>query len=110
MHRRLIISLTIEINYHMIVIIIIMSEGGMMLQRRLQSGWGITVAAVAVALLTCLELSFEQWRLLITSGLLMTTIMLYHKKLRHFILLPSCIAFASGLLLIIMKLNHGVLV
>lgn len=78
-----------------------------MLQRQLQSGWGMTVAALAVALLTCLELSFEQWRLLVTAGLLMTIIMLYHKRLRHFVLLPSCIAFASGLLLIIMRLSGG---
>lgn len=77
----------------------------MMLQRRLEGGWGIMIAALAVALLTLLELSFDQWRLLIVAGLLMTTIMLYHKRLRHFVLLPSCVVFASGLLLITMHLN-----
>lgn len=77
----------------------------MILQRRLEGGWSITVAVLAVALLTLLELSFEQWRLLIVAGLLMTTIMLYHKRLRHFVLLPSCIVFVSGLLLIKMHLN-----
>lgn len=77
----------------------------MMLQRRLESGWSIMVAALAVALLTYLELSFNQWRLLIIVGLLMTAIMLYHKRLRHFVLLPSCVAFASGLLLITMNLS-----
>jgi len=77
----------------------------MMLQRRLEGGWSIMVAALAVALLTLLELSFDQWRLLIVAGLLTTTIMLYHKRLRHFVLLPSCVVFASGLLLIIMNLS-----
>ena len=77
----------------------------MMLQRRLEGGWSIMVAALAVALLTLLELSFDQWRLLIVAGLLMTAVMLYHKRLRHFVLLPSCVVFASGLLLITMNLN-----
>jgi 4-hydroxybenzoate polyprenyltransferase len=78
----------------------------MMLQRRLEGGWSIMVAALSVALLTLLELSFNQWRLLIVAGLLTTTIMLYHKRLRHFVLLPSCVVFASGLLLIIMNLSE----
>ncbi len=77
----------------------------MMLQRRLEGGWSIMVAALAVSLLGLLELSFEQWRLLIVAGLLMTAMMLYHKRLRHFVLLPSCVVFASGLLLIMMNLN-----
>jgi len=77
----------------------------MVLQKRLESGWSIMVAALAVALLTWLDLSFEQWRLLVVVGLLMTAVMLYHKRLRHFVLLPSCVAFASGLLLIMMNVN-----
>jgi len=77
----------------------------MMLQRRLEGGWSIIVAALAVALLTLLELSFDQWRLLIVAGLLMTAFMLYHKRLRHFVLLPSCVVFTSGLLLITMNLH-----
>lgn len=77
----------------------------MMLQRRLEGGWSIMVAVLTVALLTWLDLSFNQWRLLIVVGLLMTIIMLYHNRLRHFVLLPSCVVFASGLLLIMMNLN-----
>ena len=77
----------------------------MMLQRRLEGGWSIMVAALTVSLLTLLELSFSQWRLLIVTGLLMTAVMLYHKRLRHFVLLPSCVVFASGLLLITMNMN-----
>lgn len=77
----------------------------MLLQRRLEGGWSVLVAGLAVVLLTWLDLSFNQWRLLIVAGLLMTTIMLYHKRLRHFVLLPSCVVFASGLLLITMNVS-----
>jgi len=77
----------------------------MMLQRRLEGGWSVMVAVLTVALLTLLELSFNQWRLLIVAGFLITTVMLYHKRLRHFVLLPSCVVLASGLLLITMNLN-----
>ncbi|SMG47211.1 DUF1435 domain-containing protein [Cedecea sp. NFIX57] len=76
-----------------------------MLQRRLEGGWSIMVAGLAVALLACLDLSFSQWRVLVVIGLLATALMLYHKTLRHFVLLPSCVAFASGLLLIVMNLG-----
>lgn len=77
----------------------------MMLQRRLAGGWSIIAAALSVALLALIELSFDQWRLLIVASLLMTVFMLYHKRLRHFVLLPSSIVFTSGLLLITMNLH-----
>ncbi|WP_367275771.1 DUF1435 family protein [uncultured Cedecea sp.] len=77
----------------------------MMLQRRLEGGWSIIAAALSVALLALIELSFDQWRLLIVASLLMTVFMLYHKRLRHFVLLPSSIVFTSGLLLITMNLH-----
>nr|WP_300004501.1 DUF1435 family protein [uncultured Cedecea sp.] len=76
-----------------------------MLQRRLEGGWSIIAAALSVALLALIELSFDQWRLLIVASLLMTVFMLYHKRLRHFVLLPSSIVFTSGLLLITMNLH-----
>ena len=76
-----------------------------MLQRRLEGGWSVMVAGMAVALFACLDLSFGEWRVLVVAGLLATALMLYHKKLRHFVLLPSCVAFASGLLLIVMNLG-----
>jgi len=61
------------------------------------------VAALTVGLLIWLDLSFSQWRILVVLGLSATAVMLYHKRLRHFVLLPSCVAFASGLLLIAMN-------
>ena len=87
----------------MILVIIIMSWGANMLQRRLESGWSVMVAGLAVTLFACLDLSFSQWRVLVVVGLLATALMLYHKKLRHFVLLPSCVAFAGGLMLIVMN-------
>lgn len=78
-----------------------------MLQRRLKGGWSVMVAGMAVALLAWLDLSFSEWRVLVVAGLLATALMLYHKKLRHFVLLPSCVAFASGLLLIVMNLGKS---
>lgn len=77
----------------------------MMLQRQLESAWGVLIPGGVVAALLYLDLSFSQWRALIVLGLLVTTAMLYHKRLRHFVLLPSCVAFASGLALVMMNLG-----
>lgn len=77
----------------------------MILQRRLESGWGVLIPGGIVAALLCLDLTFSEWRVLIVLGLLATTGMLYHKRLRHFVLLPSCVAFASGLALVMMNLE-----
>ncbi|MDI5827891.1 DUF1435 domain-containing protein, partial [Salmonella enterica subsp. enterica serovar Kentucky] len=32
---------------------------------------------------------------------------LYHKQLRHFVLLPSCIALIGGMMLAMMNWNQG---
>ncbi|RJT19289.1 DUF1435 domain-containing protein [Buttiauxella izardii] len=76
-----------------------------MLQRQLESAWGVLIPGGIVAALLCLDLTFSQWRGLIVLGLLATTGMLYHKRLRHFVLLPSCVAVASGLALVMMNLE-----
>ncbi|WP_158694670.1 DUF1435 family protein, partial [Cronobacter malonaticus] len=47
----------------------------------------------------------EAWRVIIVLALLATIGMLYHPRLRHYVLLPSCIAFASGLMLIVSHLH-----
>jgi hypothetical protein len=39
------------------------------------------------------------------SGLLVTSGMIWHKQLRHFVLLPSCVALISGMLVIMMSLK-----
>lgn len=64
----------------------------------LGSAWGAVVPLLAVPLLATLEISFDVWRILITLGLLATAGMLYHPKLRDYLLLPSCMALGAGLL------------
>lgn len=74
-----------------------------MLLQRFEGSLSVMIAGLAVALLAWLDLSFSQWRVLVVVGLLATAMMLYHKRLRHFVLLPSCVAFSSALLLIVMN-------
>lgn len=68
-----------------------------MLGKRLDSGWGVLVPCAMMPLLALMELSFSEWRLLMVVAFLATVIMLFHKRLRHYLLLPSCIALAGGL-------------
>ena len=78
-----------------------------MLQRALESGWGILVPGLIVALLAFNGLTFEQWRGVVVLALLATSAMLYHKRLRHFVLLPSCAALIGGIVLVMMNWNQG---
>ncbi|NCH54278.1 DUF1435 domain-containing protein [Cronobacter muytjensii] len=89
----------------MILVIIIDKRGETMLYRRLESGWAVLLPGALVAMLAWSELSWAQWRVIIVLALLTTVGMLYHPRLRHFVLLPSCIAFASGLMLIVSHLH-----
>ncbi|HBZ76053.1 MAG TPA: DUF1435 domain-containing protein, partial [Leclercia adecarboxylata] len=45
------------------------------------------------------------WKLIIVSGLLMSSAMIWHKQLRHFVLLPSCVALIAGMWVLVMNLN-----
>ncbi|HGE1923215.1 TPA: DUF1435 domain-containing protein [Salmonella enterica subsp. enterica serovar Typhimurium] len=76
-----------------------------MLQRTLGSGWG--VFGVIIVGLAFIGLSADALKLLIVSGLLLSALMLYHKQLRHFVLLPSCIALIGGMMLAMMNWNQG---
>ena len=89
----------------MILFIIIDARGETMLYRRLERGWAVILPGVVVAMLAWKELSWEAWRVIIVLALLATIGMLYHPRLRHYVLLPSCIAFASGLMLIVSHLH-----
>ncbi|EOI3502888.1 DUF1435 domain-containing protein [Cronobacter dublinensis] len=89
----------------MILVIIIDARGETMLYRRLESGWAVLLPGALVAMLAWSELSWAQWRVIIVLALLTTVGMLYHPRLRHYVLLPSCIAFASGLMLIVSHLH-----
>lgn len=74
-----------------------------MLQRHLESAWGALVPGLIVAGLVYMDLSFSQWRALMVLGLVASTTMLFHRRLRHYVLLPSGIAFASGVALVMMN-------
>ena len=89
----------------MILVIIINSKGQTMLNRVLGSGWGVLLPGAILGGLMFADLSIELWKAIIVSGLLMTSAMIWHKQLRHFVLLPSCVALVSGILVILMSLK-----
>ncbi|HGN8651313.1 TPA: DUF1435 domain-containing protein [Enterobacter cloacae] len=89
----------------MILVIIIDSKGQTMLNRVLGSGWGLLLPGAILGGLMFADLSIELWKAIIVSGLLMSSAMIWHKQLRHFVLLPSCVALVSGILVILMSLK-----
>ncbi|WP_128949950.1 DUF1435 domain-containing protein [Escherichia coli] len=78
-----------------------------MLQRTLGSGWGVLLPGLLIAGLTYVDLSPELWRIVMLMGLLVTPLMLYHKQLRHYVLLPSCLALIASVILMITSLDQG---
>ncbi|ATF50981.1 DUF1435 domain-containing protein [Citrobacter sp. C348] len=91
----------------MILVIIINVIGETMLQRALGSGWGVLLPGIFIAGLAFTDLSVHAWKAMIVLGLLLTSLMLYHKRLRHFVLLPSCAAVIAGVVLMMMNWNQG---
>ncbi|WP_181954535.1 DUF1435 domain-containing protein [Citrobacter braakii] len=91
----------------MILVIIISVIGGIMLQRTLGSGWGVLLPGILIAGMAFSDLSVYVWKAMIVLGLLLTSLMLYHKRLRHFVLLPSCAALIGGIVLVMMNGNQG---
>ncbi|MDU5455668.1 MAG: DUF1435 domain-containing protein [Pseudescherichia vulneris] len=78
-----------------------------MVQRVLESGWGVVLSGLIALGLAYADLSVEAWRAVIVPGLLLTPAMLYHKRLRHFVLLPSGIALMGGIVLMVMNMKIG---
>lgn len=76
-----------------------------MLQRALGSGWGVLIPGCVLALLGFAGLSVETWKGLIVLGLLLTCVMIWHRQLRHFVLLPSAFALISGMILVMMNMK-----
>lgn len=76
-----------------------------MLQRTLGSGWGVLIPGVLLVLLGFIGLSADVWRSVIVLSLLLTCAMIWHRQLRHFVLLPSSVALISGLMLILMNVK-----
>lgn len=73
--------------------------------KRLDSGWGVLVPCGLMPLLAFMELSFSEWRMLMVAAFLATLAMLFHKRLRHYMLLPSCLALAGGIAAISFNFN-----
>lgn len=76
-----------------------------MFQRQLESAWGAIASGPIVAALMYMDLSFSQWRILVTLGLIASAAMLYHRRLRHYVLLPSGVVLVGGLALVMMNLG-----
>ena len=89
----------------MILVIIIDLRDKTMLMRTLGSGWGVLISGGAIFALGPLGLSMDAWRGLVTVGMLLTCVMIWHRQWRHYVLLPSCMALISGLMLIVMNLK-----
>ena len=98
-------QMTNDKDYHMILVIIIVVRGEIMLQRTLGSGWGVLIPGVVLAALGFADLSVDAWRGLVTLGMLMSAMMIWHRQLRHFVLLPSCVALIGGIMLILLNLR-----
>ena len=97
--------LTNEKLCHMILVIIIALRDETMLSKVLGSGWGVLLPGLIIAGLAFTDLSIDIWKTFIVSGLLISSAMIWHKQLRHFVLLPSCVALISGMLVIMMSLK-----
>ena len=76
-----------------------------MLQRALGSGWAILIPGIVVAVMAFADLPLDAWRTVIVIGLLLTPAMLYHKRLRHFILLPSGVALVGGIIMAMLNVK-----
>ncbi|WP_063861836.1 DUF1435 domain-containing protein [Enterobacter kobei] len=89
----------------MILFIIIIMKGRCMLNRVLGSAWGVLLPGVVLGGLMFADLSIDVWKTILVSGLLVTSCMIWHKQLRHFVLLPSGMALIGGILVILMSLK-----
>ncbi|MGU3414459.1 DUF1435 domain-containing protein [Enterobacteriaceae bacterium C34A] len=89
----------------MILVIIINLRAKTMLQRALGSGWGVLIPGIVLAGLGFAGLSSDIWRGLIALGLLLSCMMIWHRQLRHFVLLPSAFALIGGMMLVLMNLK-----
>lgn len=99
------LQMTNDKNYHMILVIIIVVRGKTMLQRALGSGWAVVVPGALIVALGYAGVSADVWRTLVAVGMLMSTVMIWHRQLRHFILLPSCVALIGGIMLMMVDIK-----
>ncbi|MEY8711166.1 DUF1435 family protein [Mangrovibacter phragmitis] len=67
----------------------------------LEGGWGVILGSGVILGLAFIDLPFSLWRVLTAVALLITAAMLWHPRLRHFILLSSAMALGSGAVLLL---------
>ncbi|ATA27037.1 hypothetical protein BIY26_03605 [Brenneria goodwinii] len=65
--------------------------------KHLSSAWGILLPGAIMPILAALDINLMHLKVIIAIALLATLVMLFHHRLRHYLLLPSCIALAGGL-------------
>ncbi len=73
--------------------------------KSLTSGWGVLLPCGLLPFLALADLSLEQLRTLVVVAMLTTLVMLLHKTLRHYMLLPSFVAVAGGLAALWLNVN-----
>ncbi|WP_067703843.1 DUF1435 domain-containing protein [Erwinia sp. ErVv1] len=79
----------------------------LLLGKRLDSAWGVLLPCALMPLIALMNLTFSGWRVVVVIALLSTVVMLFHERLRHYLLLPSCLALAGGMAAI--SLNFGLM-
>ncbi|MGV8927562.1 MAG: DUF1435 domain-containing protein [Ewingella sp.] len=75
------------------------------LGQRLTSVWGVLLPCALLPFLAWADLSLAQLRTLVVVAMLVTLVMLLHKPLRHYMLLPSFVAVAGGLAALSLNFN-----
>lgn len=73
----------------------------------LSSAWGILVPVTLMPLLLLPGIDLHSLKYIVTLAMLATLGMLFHERLRHYLLLPSCIALVGGLTALSVTL-HGI--
>lgn len=73
--------------------------------KHLSSAWGVLLPCAIMLLLAMQGLNLLHLKLIIAIALLATLFMLFHQRLRHYLLLPSCVALAGGLAVVSIMFN-----
>lgn len=78
---------------------------GWFLGKRLTSGWGVLLPCALLPLLALANISLDNLRTLVLVAMLATLVMLLHKSLRHYLLLPSFVALAGCIAALSLNFN-----
>lgn len=73
--------------------------------KHLSSAWGVLLPCAIMLLLAMQGLNLLHLKLIIAIALLATLLMLFHQRLRHYLLLPSCVALSGGLAVVSIMFN-----